>query len=66
MKLVKLDQPENYQFRGKTIYVNPEDVMRVSAGETYNESLVKLRTGEAFTVKGEPGDIARLLERASQ
>ena len=66
MKLVKLDQPCDFRFRGRSVYINPEDVMRVCNGESCDEALVTLRSGETFTVQGEPGDIARLFEKASQ
>lgn len=66
MKLVKLNQPSDFRFQGRTIYVNPEDVMRVTCGEEYEESLIKLRGGECFTVAGKPEDIAALFQDISK
>jgi hypothetical protein len=62
--LVKFSQPSDYRFRGREVWINPDEVLEmVRSEDTPCATIIRTRTG-AFTVQGEPRDIAAQIQEA--
>lgn len=62
--LVKFRQPSDYRFRGREVWINPDEVLEmVRSEDTPCATVIRTRTG-AFTVQGEPHHIAKNIQEA--
>ena len=48
--MIRFCQPNDYRHRGRNLWFNPSDVMKITDGESYSECVITLRNGETFTV----------------
>jgi hypothetical protein len=64
--MIKFSQPSDYRFKGREIWVNPEDVALITTSDytDYGQCIVKMRDGEAFTVQGGKDEIAKQVNNA--
>lgn len=59
--MMRFCQPEDYIYRGKNVWIHPAEITTIEPGSG-NTSVITLRDGRKFTVKGRPSEIAEQLK----
>lgn len=64
--MIRLSQPSDYRFRGRVVWVNPNEVVTVTTSDytNYGECIVKLKDGTSFTANGSKDDVAEKINNA--
>ena len=61
--LIKIQQPNDYHFNGRTVYINPDDIVSLKGGERYS-TIVWLRNGESYATDTNKDTIAQQIQEA--
>lgn len=62
-KLVRIQQPHDYYCRGRVIFINPDDVKTVKAGDRY-ETVIILHSNENYVTDTPMEDVVKSIEEA--
>lgn len=62
--LVKFTQPNDYHFRGREVWINPDEVLEmVRSNDTPNATVIRTRSS-TLTVQGTPRDVSDMIKEA--